>query len=590
MLNACGDLGEVENGTSTRVSPAYANGPAEKTYCGSTTAYSSSVTISLTATYQKRTMTSSGLGNVSSALPIRRAEVQVFNQNGSSIQCGETDGAGNVSLQLPSSSSTHRIRVYSRSSNSYLNASVLDAPESNTLYYVEVSFTPDSSKSVTVNAPATGNIEGGAFNILDRLLDANDFLRNKVSGFTVAPKVSAYWQKGFNPNSYFGSPSSGVSFYLPSYSRLFILGGIGGDVDSEDTDHFDDSVILHEYGHFLEDLYSITDSPGGAHSGNKMIDPRLAWSEGWGNFFQAAVRGSDDYIDSYGVLTSAGGSGGGIFFDIPLENPESGCASWESGCDKPTRAYEGNFREFAVARFFWDVFDSGGTDSDADGVNDEFSELWDIFTNTSTGLKNTSEEFRNAGLVVENYQNVYGAGWAGLIADANSRLNNTDEYAVYVDNTGGSCPFNMSPVWDATSDSGSFSTSDLLANNDFFYYKHDGGNINLVLSYDTDNVSDDESDLDLFIYNTSARYGNSNDIVGSSQDYFDNNSSTTETESISKSLPAGNYLINVKVYTGTNSSSSSIGGISPGSRIPAGDALTYTLKTNGVSLCKVARP
>lgn len=599
MLNACGDLGELKTTTNTRVSPAYADGPAEKAFCGTVTNYSTPVTITLTATYQKRVMDSDGvgtdgLGNAGALLPIRRAEVQVYDQSGNTIQCGETDASGNVSLQIPSSTSSHSVRVFSRADNTYLKASVLDAPETNTLYYIETTFTPDSSKSIAVNAGVTGDVEGGAFNILDQILDANDFLRSKVGGFTVAPKVSAYWQKGFNPNSYFGSPNSGVSFYLPSYSRLFILGGIGGDIDNEDTDHFDDSVILHEYGHFLEDVYSITDSPGGAHSGNKQIDPRLAWSEGWGNFFQAAVRGSSEYIDSYGVKTSAGGNAGGLFFNIPLEDPEPTCMSFESGCDIPTEAYEGNFREFAVARFFWDVFDSGSLDSDADGVEDEFAELWDIMTTATYGLKNTSEEFRNAGLVVEAYQdNGGGAGWNGLIADVNSRLNDTNEYATYVDNIGGTCNFTMDPLWDATEDSGSFSTSFLLQNNDFYFYKHSGGNINLILNYSTDDPTNpliDETDLDLFIYNTSARYGNSNDIVGSSQQYFDDNPLTPETETISKNLPAGDYLINVKVYTGTNATNSSIGSIDPDERIPAGDALTYSLTTNGVSLCKVARP
>lgn len=583
LLAAC-SVQEVT--TTSRVSPVFQAGPAEKTLCSSITSYSSPVTISLTATYQKRIMTSTGLGNAGAAQPIRYAEVEVTNSGGTTIQCGETNSSGQVSLQIPSSTSAHTVRIYSRANNSSAIASVLDAPENNNLYYIEASFTPDSSKSVSANAPVTGDILGGAFNILDQIVNANDLLRSKVSGFTVAPKVSAYWTKGFNPNSYFGSSQSGVSFYLPGFSRLFILGGIGGDTTSEDTDHFDDSVILHEYGHFLEDIFSITDSPGGSHSGNSMIDPRLAWSEGWGNFFQGAVRNSPDYIDSFGIRTSAGGSGGGLFFDIPLEAPEIGCSSFESGCDKPERAYEGNFREFAVTRFLWDVFDTGGDDS----VDDEFAELWSLMTSTNA-FRNPAEEFRNAGLLVEKYQDdISATGWDSLIADPTLRLNDTGEYATYVDNAGSCSPYTMNPVWDPTEDSGSFSTSDLLANNDFFFYKHSGGTMNLVLDYNTISPANDETDLDLYIYNSSARYGNASDIVGSAQEYFDNNSNTPETESISKNLPAGDYLINVKVYTGSYTPSGCIGSICQGNRIPAGDPLNFTLQVNGVALCPATRP
>ena len=57
-------------------------------------------------------------------------------------------------------------------------------------------------------------------------------------------------------------------------------------------------MIAHEYGHFLMASFSRESSPGGNHSFGEQLDPRLAWSEGWGNFFGAATTGSAHYIDT----------------------------------------------------------------------------------------------------------------------------------------------------------------------------------------------------------------------------------------------------------------------------------------------------
>jgi len=249
--------------------------------------------------YEKRTLSGSGLGSVGSTPPIRHAEVRILNSSGVVLQCGALSGSGIAALAVPASTSNYTIRIFARANNSSVNASVLDCPEENNVHFLDQTFLPDTSKTVTVTATAAEpDVKAGAFNILDQIAAANDFLRTEVgtcsftgcTAFTVAPKVSTYWVKGFNPNVYQGDSFNGISFYLPGFRRMFIMGGVAGDVQASDTDHFDDPVVIHEYGHFLEDVYSISDSPGGAHSGNAAIDPRLAWSEGWANFFQGRSR------------------------------------------------------------------------------------------------------------------------------------------------------------------------------------------------------------------------------------------------------------------------------------------------------------
>ncbi len=215
------------------------------------------------------------------------------------------------------------------------------------------------------------------FNIMFDILIANEYVRRNIgkNGDTagvpsanpnkwwVADKVTVYWKAGFNPYTYFGA-SSPLSFYVPGERKLYILGGSNGDVRRSDTDHFDDSVILHEYGHFLEDTYGHSESPGGSHNGNFIIDARLAWSEGWANFFQSAVLTGADafdnsalesrlptdkryqyYVDTYGYKGS-GNAGVAIAFNLGTEGTNAGGYDDVTG-DLPGT---GTFREVSISR------------------------------------------------------------------------------------------------------------------------------------------------------------------------------------------------------------------------------------------------
>lgn len=614
---------------SSRASVVY-NAVAERAYCTTTYTHSSPVSVSGHATYQFRPYNGSGLGNIdTTGNPIRFAEVIAYNQNGSIVQCGETDLNGDYSMLLPNSTATHTIRIFSRGSNSNVNASVLNCPEENTPYYIETTVVPSSTPITGIDLQAdaanSGTMLGAAFNIFDQIVNANEFLRAQVSNctftgctdFTVAPKVQAYWTKGFNPNNYFDD-SSGISFYIPGYSRLFILGGINGDIYNMDTDHFDNSIIIHEYGHFLEDVFSVSDSPGGSHGGNAIIDPRLAWSEGWGNFIQAAVRNQARYRDTQGTPnTSNPTSTSSYIFNIPIESPSLTCSvgSTTPGCDIPEFAYEGNFREFSVTRLLWDVYDQNITNPDSTGdesINNDFDEIWASIT-SNLGFKNTNAEFRNIGLlhyVQEN--NFAGASdWSSLLTMHNQ--GDFHEYARYIDNTG-SCGkvFTMDP-YDDPNDNGSFATSHLVRNNEFLHYHHTGGPFNLTLKYQTVDAGSNgynterATDLDLYVYNSAANYADASDMVATAETFWTNVASQEQTETITKSnLAAGDYLINIKVFTGrylldnnpstTNCIGSGAFQICEDSTfpysdyIPAGDPLTYELILNGVNLCPAALP
>ena len=58
---------------------------------------------------------------------------------------------------------------------------------------------------------------------------------------------------------------------------------------TEDTDEFDQHVIAHEFGHYIEYNFSRADNIGGSHGLGDKLDPRVAFGEGFGYAFAAIV-------------------------------------------------------------------------------------------------------------------------------------------------------------------------------------------------------------------------------------------------------------------------------------------------------------
>ncbi len=484
--------------------------------------------------------------------PIRYAEVSVRDAAQTIIQCAETDGAGAFSFQLPANSGSFTVSVSPRSYNSNLQAFVLDTPSTNQNYFISTTIgSASASAGLQLIAPAKNTLEGGAFFILDQLLKANIFLRAYTSGsqgcgaafadcvpFSVGPLVTAYWKKGVNPAVYQGlNPNSGISFYIPGKAQLYIMGGINGDVDYSDTDHFDPSVIIHEYGHFMEDQYGKSDSPGGSHDAHSQLDPRLAWSEGWADFFQAAVTGSPVYRDTYGTIDGSAG----VYFNEDLENLTG------TSLDKPgtTPFGEGNYHEFSITRLLWDFIDphpvtgAGGSAPD-EAVQGPFAEIWSVFSGPSGGFHSSNTHFRSIGYfhLIQNAK----AGHTDSSPLRTMEYQDADRRnfgAVIA--TGGGCSTNTNvAITTATA-----STTDYFRNNRFYAFNHAGGNLDAVLSYTT--AAGQLADLDLIVYNEAFVYGKSNTVAVASQSTPPTNcsSSTQCSEHVSANLAAGFYLLNI---------------------------------------------
>jgi len=405
--------------------------PTERTYCTTSFTYSSeTITVSGQAGFQYRdtilTPGEEGLGDVAdSARAIRHAQYEVVNAAGQILQCGETDENGSFSFVVPLQERTLTLKIFSRSNNLFNRVSVFKAPETNELYSLDYSFFASEDKlNVSISAEAKNTVLGGAFFILDQIHIVFDRLKVLLAtplpgsrDIDAIPKAEIYWEAGFDPSLYTaGTPGS---FLSPEQNKIFILGGDNGNVNFNDTDHFDPSVIMHEYFHFLENSVGSNSSPGGSHNGNEVLDPRLAWSEGAAQFFQAAILNRPSVIDTRGNTDGVTG----LLVKYGLENDIN---------DRPSITGEGDYREFAVARFLWDLFDDesapGGGAEDApedsfDKLSDHFPEFWQVLTNTGLAVGTNSDDaaFISMGLILEAME-------ANGVIPANDELSDVDAF------------------------------------------------------------------------------------------------------------------------------------------------------------------
>ena len=187
----------------------------------------------------------------------------------------------------------------------------------------------------------------GALHILDTLLRAADAVKRWVGADL--PPFYAYWDRGVTTEWSFYSGER------PAQSGRYtieLLGGEPGQQITTDTDEHDETIVLHEFGHFVFDVLTTDSSHGGAHPRGFLLDPGLAWEEGRATFFAAAVMEHPKYLDTIGVEPF-----GSLRVHHDLER---------GAHDEP----HGIGSEAGVAEILWDLADGEGglPDADRDGV------------------------------------------------------------------------------------------------------------------------------------------------------------------------------------------------------------------------------
>ncbi len=414
-------------------------------------------------------------------LPIRYAEVAIYNSTNDLVQCGITDASGNLKafdgtsdLKIPAKSDQYLIRVLARSNillappaasptkpEFKLHVAIKQDIFTNEVHFISKSFNSNgladlSNLNLIAYARQSDSIgiEGGAFNILNSITTAFDYVRNNtgsVNTTCLSQKLNVYWKVGFNPFQYTypsEDPSyvSNGSYYNKLEENLYITGGRLGDVSIDVTHQFDDYVIIHELAHHIENKCGQLASPGGGHYILSRVDPRLAWAEGWANYFAAQVMYDSTSINSINPevgpkLTNAGLSskwtyffgskgfsdsvqnidnGTGFMFDLKKagNNPDA----WQDGqyqgslFDKvdPSRyPGEGHFREGAITRGLFKLTNTcGGACLSATSTPIAFEKIWSSMDRIS-GIGQPSYVFKSSHDALEKVKSLVGnATWA----------------------------------------------------------------------------------------------------------------------------------------------------------------------------------
>ncbi|WP_455204639.1 hypothetical protein, partial [Kaarinaea lacus] len=297
-----------------------------------------SVAVSGNVSYEDRQYSRSGFTGTTSYKSVRYAIVDLVQGNGDVVASTTTDEDGNY--VIAGSGGDLYVRVLAATSRAAGTAiSVSD-------YYgnmYAVRHTIDDTVEENESGELSLDFEisyasriGGAFNVLDVYTNASLFVTSLTT--RTLPSLSAYWTPASSRYGTYFCSSNSTGGSCPQGRGIYLLGGY---TNGGDTDEYDDDVLYHEYGHYLEASFGLLDSPGGIHYlTDNDSDLRLAWSEGFGGFFPGAVKSwlmQNDverlsahssiaptyFVDTYGTLAA---------ISIDMNNPSPSFCAWGLDC------------------------------------------------------------------------------------------------------------------------------------------------------------------------------------------------------------------------------------------------------------------
>lgn len=273
-----------------------------------------SVVVTGVVTYEDKEYGSRGFTGNTAFKAVRFATVDLVDMSGTIIATTNTDEAGGYSL----SGAGRGLYVRVMAQTNAAAGSVITLHTHAGDGYAVTRTLDGSDGEVSLDlAISLENSIAGAFNMMDVYTSASQFVSSLST--TGLPDLNVYWQPASSDYGTYFCPSIYRGGSCPQGKGIYILGGSSS---GGDTDEYDDDVLMHEYGHYVEVALGVKDSPGGTHYlTDNDHDLRLAWSEGWGGFFPNALKtwlrandperlsttsGLDDayFIDTYGSFAS----------------------------------------------------------------------------------------------------------------------------------------------------------------------------------------------------------------------------------------------------------------------------------------------
>lgn len=356
--------------------------------------------------------------------PARAVVVEALDNFGNIVASNNTDTDGNYFLEVDKDLEL-RIRVSAKmkknSSPSWditVSDNTVTVGNEHPLYVTDSSsFTSSENIVKNIHLPAGRNGENGGvrsaapFAILDVIYDSMQTVIAAQPDINF-PVLDIYWSPNNNASS--GSHEDGdlgTSFFLIPQS-MYILGDEGSD-----TDEYDRHVIAHEWIHYFEHNLSRSDSIGGSHSQEELLDMRLAFSEGLANALSAVITSDPIYSDSNAFWPYFG---------------------WSMNLEYGYTPNKGWFSESSVQSIIYDLYDAN---SDfVDNINLGYAPIHEVLISDEyinndyfTGIfpfanilknqqpENIDNEINN----LLNYHQIYGSGDDGFGEINNGGISST---------------------------------------------------------------------------------------------------------------------------------------------------------------------
>ncbi len=286
------------------------------------------VTISGTISFDRVPLNSSAALDFSATTRQPAREVVVEAVCNSRIASTVTDASGHYTLTVPANTRKLFIRARAemvKTGSPAWNVAVSDVRSSSELIYtMDGGLFDVGGSNHTRNLHAASGWTGSdyteprvaaPFAILDTVYDAMQLVLAEAPG-TQFPALDLKWGPDNTNGTYYAS------------NTITVLG------QSSDSDEFDAHVIAHEWGHYFQDAFSRDESPGGMHSLSRILDIRVAFSEGFGNAFSAMVTGDPLYKDSQSVSLRTG-------FTVDVESNLCGQSrGWFNECSVQSVLYD----------------------------------------------------------------------------------------------------------------------------------------------------------------------------------------------------------------------------------------------------------
>lgn len=291
------------------------------------------------------------------------------------------------------------------------NFKVTDNTSNNALYVLDGALFTTSTQSAKRNLHAVSGWDGVAytasraaapFAILDSIYVGLGRIISAGNKQNLSPLELRWSTKNSAAEGDVTKGEIGTSFY--GNSAIYILGDANNDIDE-----YDPHVLLHEWGHYIEDELFRSDSIGGDHSDGQLLDFRVAMSEGFANAFSGMMIDQVNYADASGI-----GQSSGFTFNI----------------GRKSRVNKGYFSEGSVGSVLYNYY--------ASNLNKTANDFLPIFTILNNSAYSESEAFTSIFLFHSKLKDQF-PSHASLFSSLMQEQDifGTDEYASDESNNGG---------------------------------------------------------------------------------------------------------------------------------------------------------